>query len=107
MAEETRVLIQVSSEEEAEELEALIAETAHVSSEREVSESVGFEPLIIIAIFGAAAAIVGAVSYWHEKNKGGQVIDVTPGAKPWAYRSKDVVYGLVLIRAADGTIKVD
>ena len=67
----------------------------------------GLEPLttVTIILIGAAAA-VGVVVDVIDKNKGGQVIDLRPGAPKSIYRSKDVVYGLVLVIAQDGVAKV-
>ena len=48
---------------------------------------------------------LAAFSDFRERLKGGQVFDLRPGKK-FAYRSKDVAYGLVAIVAVDGTVTV-
>lgn len=71
-------------------------------------EVVGIEPVLTItlAIFGTAAA-VGAVAHLIEVHKGGQIIDLRPGAPKVAYRDKGVVYGTVIILATDGKVTVE
>jgi hypothetical protein len=68
----------------------------------------GFEPVttITLLILGGSAA-VGLVSYLLDKPKGGQVIDLRPGAPKAIYRSKDVVYGTVIIITADGKVEIE
>lgn len=66
----------------------------------------GFAPLLIIGLVGAGTVVAGAVSYLAEVRRGGQVIDLREGHE-LARRDKGVVYGLVIIVATDGTVKVD
>ncbi|NUT91662.1 MAG: hypothetical protein HOY78_06480 [Saccharothrix sp.] len=70
--------------------------------------SEGFEPIttVTLIILGGAAA-VATVAHLVEQRKGGQVFDLRPGAPKPVYRSRDVVYGLVVVYRADGTITVD
>jgi hypothetical protein len=71
-----------------------------------VSEGEGIEPITIIAVIGGAAFVGGMVDYIIEKRKGGHVIDLREGATKRESRSKDVEYGLVVVYAADGKVRV-
>jgi hypothetical protein len=68
----------------------------------------GLEPVttVTFALLGAAAAVATVVGLL-ERHKGGQVIDLRPGAPRAFYRSRDVVYGLVVLIAADGRVLVE
>ncbi|MEN3265344.1 hypothetical protein [Pseudonocardia sp.] len=68
----------------------------------------GIEPVatVTLVLVGTAAA-VGAVLHVLEQRKGGQVIDLRPGAPKAFYRTADVVYGLVVIVAVDGKVTVE
>ena len=68
----------------------------------------GIEPVttVTLLLVGAAAA-VGAVLHILEQRKGGQVIDLRPGAPKAFYRTPDVVYGTVVIVTADGKVTVE
>lgn len=70
--------------------------------------SEGFEPVttVTLMLFGAATA-VATVMYLVERRKGGQVIDLRPGAPKPVYRTPDLQFGLVLIHRVDGTISVE
>jgi hypothetical protein len=61
---------------------------------------------VTLVLVGTAAA-VGAVLHVLEQRKGGQVIDLRPGAPKAFYRTADVVYGLVVIVAVDGKVTVE
>jgi len=67
-----------------------------------------FEPISTIALLLTGSALaISAVAYLIDKRKGGQVIDLRPGTPKPFYRTSDVVYGLVLIVAMDGTVTVE
>jgi hypothetical protein len=68
----------------------------------------GIEPITTatLIIFGSALA-VAAVSRLIDQHKGGQVIDLRPQAPRLLYRTKDVLYGLVVIVATDGRVTVE
>lgn len=68
----------------------------------------GIEPVttVTLVLVGAAAA-VGAVLHILEQRKGGQVIDLRPGAPKAFYRTPDLVYGMVVIVAVDGKVTVE
>jgi hypothetical protein len=68
----------------------------------------GVEPLAttVIILMGTAGA-VGAVRRLMDERRGGQVIDLRPGAARELYRTPDVQYGLVVILAPDGTATVE
>lgn len=61
---------------------------------------------VTLVLFGTSLA-VSTVLFLVDKIKGGQVIDLRPSAPKMIYRSKDLVYGLVLIIALDGSITVE
>jgi hypothetical protein len=68
----------------------------------------GIEPVttVTLLVIGSVAA-VATVSRLIDQHKGGQVIDLRPGSPRPFYRSKDVVYGLVVVLAVDGTVTVE
>jgi hypothetical protein len=107
MADQVTERIVFATDEEARQFEALVAELDDVTTEREPDGDEGIAPIFALLVLGTAAAVAGAFSYWDEKRKGGQVIDLTPGAPKPAYRTPDVIYGLVVIKAADGTVTVE
>ena len=72
-----------------------------------IEEGEGIAPLIVVGIIGGASFVGGTVAYILDQRKGGQVIDLREGAAKQGYRSKEVVYGLVLIYSADGTVTVE
>lgn len=59
-----------------------------------------------LLLLGASGA-VGAVAFLIDQRKGGQVFDLRPGAERLAYRTSDVIYGMVLVIAEDGTTTVE
>jgi hypothetical protein len=61
---------------------------------------------VTLVLFGTSFA-VSTVLFLVDKIKGGQVIDLRPSAPKTIYRSKDLLYGLVLIIALDGSISVE
>lgn len=68
----------------------------------------GFEPVTTIALILIGTALaVSAAEHFIDSRKGGQVIDLRPGAPKSFYRSPDIVYGLVIILAVDGTVTVE
>jgi hypothetical protein len=81
--------------------------TAHGVEVEQVPRS-GIEPLatVTLVLVGTAAA-VGAVLHILDQRKGGQVIDLRPGAPKAFYRTPDVVYGTVVIVAVDGKVTVE
>jgi hypothetical protein len=68
----------------------------------------GIEPVwtVTLLLLGAPAA-VATVVHLLENAKGGQVIDLRPGASATFYRSKDLVYGLVVVLGTDGKVTVE
>ncbi|ROS27910.1 hypothetical protein [Cellulomonas sp. PhB150] len=70
-------------------------------------EQQGFEPIstVTLLIFGGIAG-VAVVKHLLEQRRGGQVIDLREGV-PVFRRDPEVVYGLVVILAGDGTVTVD
>lgn len=68
----------------------------------------GIEPVVTATlVLAGTAAAVGAVLHVLEQRKGGQVIDLRPGAPKAFYRTPDVVYGTVIIVAVDGKVTVE
>jgi hypothetical protein len=92
-----------------EELELLREDARrHPGTEIEVvDEPEGIAPLLIVAVIGGAAFVGGTIDYIIDRRRGGMVIDLREGAPRREYRSKEVRYGLVVIYAADGTVKVE
>ena len=74
----------------------------------ERAETRAVEPVsaVTLVLLGSALA-VSAVAQLVDRAKGGQVIDLRPGSPRMMYRSKDVTYGLIVIVALDGDVKVD
>jgi hypothetical protein len=70
--------------------------------------TLGLEPVttVTFSLLGAAAAVAAVVGLL-ERHKGGQVIDLRPGAPRAFYRTRDVVYGLVVVVSADGRVLVE
>lgn len=68
----------------------------------------GIEPVLTITLVLTGGAVaVGTVAHLIDREKGGQVIDLRPGAPKVLYRSKDVLYGLVIVLTADGKVTVE
>lgn len=68
----------------------------------------GFEPVTTVALILIGTALaVSATEHFIDARKGGQVIDLRPGALATFYRSPDIIYGLVIILAVDGTVTVE
>jgi hypothetical protein len=74
----------------------------------EVIEQDGFtgieEVMLVIAGVSLSVAFVNDLI---DRQKGGQVFDLRPGALRLAYRSTNVQYGLVMIIAIDGKVTVE
>ncbi|XVQ06624.1 hypothetical protein ACQP1W_28680 [Spirillospora sp. CA-255316] len=68
----------------------------------------GVEPVatVTLVLVGTVAA-VGTVLHVLEQRKGGQVVDLRPGAPKALYRTPDVVYGTVIIVTADDKVTVE
>lgn len=103
MADQDRVQVELSREE--------VAEVRRLASEHGVDVEVpGPDPVESLAgaallLIGATAS-VGTVLYMLERHRGGQIIDLR-GDSPELRRSKDLVFGLVVIFLRDGTVKVE
>jgi hypothetical protein len=96
--------LRIDSSEDLELLRKIVEEDPDVEIEV-VREVPGIAPLVIIAVIGGAAAVAGAVAYFSEVKKGGQIIDLREGQQ-LTRRDKSVVYGLIVIITADGKVKV-
>ncbi|RHA38186.1 hypothetical protein [Cellulomonas rhizosphaerae] len=70
-------------------------------------EQQGFEPIttVTLLIFGGIAG-VALVKHLLDQRRGGQVIDLR-GGEPAFRRDPELIYGLVVILVADGTVTVD
>jgi hypothetical protein len=68
----------------------------------------GFEPVTMLtfSIVGTTVA-VSTLVYLLDRRKGGQVVDLRPGAARMIYRTTDVAYGLVVMIAVDGSLKIE
>jgi hypothetical protein len=68
----------------------------------------GIEPVVTVTLVLTGAAIaVATVLAILDQRKGGQVVDLRPGAPKAFYRTPDVVYGTVVIVTADGRVTVE
>ncbi|MGY1638200.1 hypothetical protein ACI78V_16265 [Geodermatophilus sp. SYSU D00742] len=68
----------------------------------------GFEPVTMLtfSIIGTTMAVATLV-YLLDRRKGGQIVDLRPGAARMIYRTTDVAYGLVVMIAVDGSLKIE
>ena len=57
-------------------------------------------------INGVPAALSFVLERWHDRLRGGQIIDLRPGAEQVARRDPGLVYGLVIVHAVDGTATI-
>lgn len=74
----------------------------------EVQPSRGFEPVsTVVALVVGGTAAVGTVLHLVDRSKGGQMVDLRPGAERVVFRTPDVVYGLVVCVAVDGEVTVE
>ncbi|RPF20911.1 hypothetical protein [Myceligenerans xiligouense] len=64
------------------------------------------DAMLLVALIGAAATVSFVVERWHDRLRGGQVIDLRPEAERVAYRDPGLAYGYVVVRAVDGTVTV-
>ncbi len=100
-----RSLIVVVEPEDVEYVRGLAAEHGLRVDEIPVR---GLEPVLTVtlALLGGAT-VVSLVSQLIEEHKGGQVIDLRPSSPKPFYRTKDLIFGLVVILAQDGTVTVE
>ena len=90
------------------ELDFIRTVAAEHGVEIEIRDQKGFiGAATLMVVFLGSALAVATVSRLLEQHRGGQILDLRPGALKQAYRSSDVVYGLVVIFASDGTVSVD
>jgi hypothetical protein len=75
--------------------------------EVQVLTPTGFEPVctVTLILMGSTLA-VATLARILDQRKGGQVIDLRPGAPKPFYRTRDVVYGLVVVVSQDGQVLV-
>jgi hypothetical protein len=107
MTSDDAIVRQYVAVEEADLEEARAAAREH-GVELDRAQLKTIEPIsgIMLVLVGSALA-VAAVLRVIEQRKGGQIIDMRPGASKLAYRSRDVLYGLVIIIVLDGTVSVE
>jgi hypothetical protein len=68
----------------------------------------GIEPISTVTlILIGTVSVVAVVARLIEQHKGGQVIDLRPQAPRVIYRTKDLIYGMVVIFTSDGKVSVD
>lgn len=88
---------------------ALVREAAaiHDVTVREGQQR-GIEPVstVILTLIGAVTA-VGAVEQLLEHRRGGQLIDLRPGTETPFRRTRDLMYGIVVVIAVDGKVTVE
>jgi hypothetical protein len=68
----------------------------------------GIEPVttVTLILVGTVAAVRAVQHILFEQRKGGQVIDLRPGAEEAFYRTPKLMYGIVVILASDGRVTV-
>lgn len=65
-----------------------------------------FDPGTVTVLIIATVAAYGIIERALNVHRGGQVIDARPDAPRLTYRDKDLEYGFVVVRAADGGVAV-
>lgn len=90
------------------EVSAICTVAAAHGVEVEQVPSRGVEPVAIVTVvlMGSVAA-VATVQHILDQRRGGQVVDLRPGAPKPFYRTPDVVYGTAVIVTRDGTVTVE
>jgi hypothetical protein len=73
----------------------------------EIIEQEGFTGLEVLAVISGTVSAVAFVMDAIDRRKGGQIFDLRPGAARLAYRTPDVMYGLVAIIRVDGSLKLE
>jgi hypothetical protein len=70
--------------------------------------SAGIEPVttVTLLLLGSAAA-VAAVQQVVDECRGGQVLDLRAEATRFAYRDRNLKYGLVVVRMPDGNVRIE
>jgi hypothetical protein len=105
MTDQVSRIIQIDGDQDL----ALLREIAHeqgVSAEP-AGVRAAIDPVTAMAIVtGAAYAVNATVERWRERRKGGQVVDLRPGAPKVVYRDRGVLFGYVVILLADGHVQV-
>jgi hypothetical protein len=64
------------------------------------------DAIMMLALVGAPAVVSFVVERWHDRLRGGQIIDLRPGAPTVARRDPELLYGLVIVHAVDGTVTI-
>jgi hypothetical protein len=65
------------------------------------------DPSLIVYLVGTAALVALAVERFHERRKGGQLVDLRPGASQLVRRDQGILYGYVVILTGDGQVRVE
>ena len=92
---------------DAEDLDEARRIAADNGVETEQAEARFIDPGTVTLVLLGSSLAVATVVHLLEQHKGGQVIDQRPGAPNAMYRSKNVVYGLVVLVATDGTVTIE
>ena len=101
---EKREVMVVVDPADFEEVKRLAADNGVDVEEIQQEDFTGVEILLVIFGVGSAVALtIDAI----ERLKGGQVIDMRPGAVRMAYRTRDLMYGLVIIIGVDGSLTLE
>jgi hypothetical protein len=104
MAEEKSLQIVIENDE-LEDAQA-IARTSGVDLQIQPKPQL-LDPFTWILIIGTGAYVAKFVADLRDRARGGIVIDLRPNANPFIRREHELPQGWVVIRAADGTVKVD
>jgi hypothetical protein len=98
------VVVSISSEE----LPAAREAAAEHRVETREMPATGMDPVSAVALLLIGSALgVSMVQRAIDARRGGQVIDLRPDAGRSFYRDRNVVYGLVVVIGADGSVTVE
>ncbi len=97
----------VIEQDELEQLRAEAAEHGVVLEELEPADGFVVEAAAVTVLLLGAATAVATVVHLLDRRRGGQVLDLRPGAPTPIYRSRDLLFGLVVMLKADGTVQVE
>lgn len=64
------------------------------------------DPVTYVELIGGLGAVALVIERWGERRRGGQVVDLRPGAAKPVYRDPDVLFGYVVVLLADGRVEV-
>lgn len=100
--------VQIWTEADAAEIEVARQLAAEYGVSLEVAQPDDFvDPGTIMLLFIGTSMAVSTVMYLLDQRRGGQIVDLRPGANPFTKRDNSVAHGLVVIIATDGEVTVE